>query len=92
MENKELMQPYLCRGLKEPQQQMTCVKVLMSLMWWMPNEVYWINYGCQRKAQDGSFNWVRPCPPHVICSWLKSLDTGNEKPYCPESPDYRKPQ
>ena len=67
------------------------MKVLSSLLWWMPSEVYWINYGCQR-SRDGEWSWVRPCPPHVICSWLKSLDTGNEKAFCPEDPTYRKPQ
>jgi hypothetical protein len=40
LENKEMQQPYLCRGLKTPLQQMTCVKVLLSLIWWMTNEVY----------------------------------------------------
>lgn len=120
--NKANLQPYLCRGLREPAQQMAvrvcgwragsgqlalcrarakcciaratpsqCVKVLLSLMWWLPSETYWINYGCQRQS-GGQWAWVRPCPPHIICSWLKSLDSGNEKPFCPESPDYRKPQ
>lgn len=86
-----MLQPYLCRGLRDPQQQIACVKVLMSLMWWMPNEVYWINYGCQR-AKGDSWLWVRPCPPHVICSWLRTLESGNEKPFCPASNEYRKPQ
>lgn len=68
-----------------------CVKVLLSLLWWMPNEVYWINYGCQR--MDGEkWTWVRPCPAHAICSWIKSLDSGNETPYCPADANYRKPQ
>ena len=63
----------------------------MSLLWWLMNEVYWIQYGCQRKVGD-VWTWVRPCPAHVICGWLKTVDSGNEKPYCPDSPDYRRPQ
>lgn len=121
LENKEMLQPYLCRGLKDPSQQLTvrflprcqlcltlplqfpvscrkpttfcvqCVKVMLSLMWWLPSEAYWINYGCQRN-NGGTWAWVRPCSPHVICSWLKALDAGNEQPFCPEDPTYRKPQ
>jgi hypothetical protein len=38
-----------------PPTRMQCVKVLMSLLWWMDNEVYWINYGCQRNVNN---NWA----------------------------------
>ncbi len=49
MENKQMRQPFLCRGLKAAQYQQACVSVLVSLMWWLENEVYWVNYGCQRQ-------------------------------------------
>lgn len=49
LENKQMRQPFLCRGLKAAQYQQVCVSVLVSLMWWLENEVYWVNYGCQRQ-------------------------------------------
>jgi len=49
LENKQMRQPFLCRGLKAPQYQQVCVSVLVSMMWWLENEVYWVNYGCQRQ-------------------------------------------
>lgn len=42
VENKEQHQPFLCRGLKNPEYQQTCVSILVSLMWWLENEVYWL--------------------------------------------------
>jgi hypothetical protein len=33
-------------------------------MWWITNEVYWLNYGCQRTTDAGATEWVRPCPAH----------------------------
>jgi hypothetical protein len=31
-----------------------CVSVLTSMMWWLENEVYWNNYGCERNMNG---NW-----------------------------------
>lgn len=89
IQNKELHQPFLCRGLKEPSQQQTCVTVLVSLMWWLENQVYWVNYGCQRAADAGAWEWVKPCPAHAICSWIQNLY--DRQPYCPADPNFRKP-
>jgi hypothetical protein len=89
IENKEQHQPYLCRGLKDPNYQKGCVEVMESLMWWLTNEVYWLNYGCQR-TQNGAVEWVRPCPAHAVCSWIEHLYT--RTPFCPLDPYYKKPQ
>lgn len=89
VENKEQHQPYLCRGLKDPSYQQSCVQVMNSLMWWLTNEVYWLNYGCQRQM-NGAVEWVRPCPAHAVCSWIEQLYT--RTPFCPADPYYQKPQ
>jgi len=89
--NKEQHQSYLCRGLAVESQQKVCVQVLESLMWWVTNEVYWLNYGCQRTTDSGATEWVRPCPAHVVCGWLEDLNT--RKPFCnPPDPQYPKPK
>jgi len=89
IENKEQHQPYLCRGLKDPNYQKACVETMESLMWWLTNEVYWLNYGCQREM-NGAVEWVRPCPAHAVCSWIEQLYT--RTPFCPADPYYKKPQ
>eukprot|EP00742_Colponemidia_sp_Colp-10_P000534 GILJ01000582.1.p1 GENE.GILJ01000582.1~~GILJ01000582.1.p1 ORF type:complete len:348 (+),score=44.36 GILJ01000582.1:71-1045(+) len=88
IENKEQHQHYLCRGLKDPAYQQICEQVMESMMWWLVNEVYWVNYGCQRTfAQE--VQWVRPCPAHVICGWLENLY--DRMGYCPPDPEFKKP-
>jgi len=89
VENKQQHQSYLCRGLANVVQQKMCVQVLESLMWWLTNEVYWINYGCQRQTDAGTTDWVRPCPAHVVCGWLEDLRT--RKPFCTPDAAYPKP-
>jgi hypothetical protein len=89
IENKEMHQPFLCRGLKDPAYQQTCVTVLISLMWWLENQVYWLNYGCQRSSESNQWEWVKPCPAHAVCSWLQNLY--DRQSYCPLDPKYRKP-
>lgn len=89
VENKEQHQPFLCRGLKPPQYQQSCVSVLVSLMWWLENEVYWLNYGCQRQGSGASWEWVKPCPAHAVCSFIKSMY--DRSSFCPEDPNYKKP-
>lgn len=88
IENKSQNQPYLCRGLKDKTYQQHCVQVMESLMWWLTNEVYWLNYGCQRTSS--TVEWVRPCPAHAVCSWLEHLYL--RKPFCPVDPQFQKPQ
>lgn len=88
LENKQMHQPFLCRGLKDPAYQQTCVTVLISMMWWLENQVYWINYGCQREG-GGAWEWVKPCPAHAICAWIQNLY--DRQPFCPVDPKYRKP-
>jgi len=89
--NKEQKQSYLCRGLTVDSQQKVCVQVLESMLWWVTNEVYWLNYGCQRTSDGGATEWVRPCPPHVVCGWLEDLNS--HKPFCnPPDPQYPKPK
>jgi len=88
LENKMQRQPFVCRGLKDPSYQQICVQVMESLMWWISNEVYWVNYGCQMN-NNGAVQWVRPCPAHAVCSWLQHLYL--RKPYCAADPNYPKP-
>jgi len=88
MENKMQHQPYLCKGLKDPHYQNLCVQVMESLMWWVSNQVYWVNYGCQMN-QNGAVSWVRPCPAHATCSWLQHLYL--RKPFCAEDKNFPKP-
>ena len=88
VENKEQHQPYLCKGLKDPHYQNVCVQVMESLMWWVSNEVYWLNYGCQMN-QNGAVSWVRPCPAHAVCSWLQHLYL--RKPFCAIDKNFPKP-
>lgn len=87
IQNKQNGQPYLCRGLTDPGYQKACVRVLESMLWWLPNEVYWMNYGCQKSG--GNNDWYRNCPPHAICSWLQDL-TSNQ-PFCPVDPEFPRP-
>ena len=87
LKNKADGQPYLCRGLKDKTFQDQCVKVLESMMWWLENQVYWNNFGCQMSSKP---DWLRPCPAHVICGWLKPLDNP-EKTFCPTDENFQKP-
>jgi len=89
IENKQRRQPYLCRGLKDANYQKYCVRVMESLMWWINNEVYWINYGCERLT-NGAKEWVRPCPSTAICSWLQDFEIKDA--FCPEDPAFPKPE
>ena len=125
VENKQMHQPFLCRGLKDPAYQQTvsirivktalsfkqlrtspnlnpnslscdllrlvpqCVTTLISLMWWLENQVYWVNYGCQRQSGSGQWEWVKPCPAHAICAWMQNLY--DRQSFCPADPKYRKP-
>jgi len=89
IENKEQHQPFLCRGLKAPSQQQTCVSVLVSLFWWLENQVYWVNYGCQRQGTGSAWEWVKPCPAHAVCSFIQSLY--DRTAFCPTDPNYKKP-
>jgi len=89
LENKQQHQSYLCRSLTAKSQQQICVRVLESLVWWITNEVYWVNYGCQRKSPNGGTEWVRPCPAHVICGWIQDLY--ERKPFCNADPNYPTP-
>jgi len=89
LENKEQHQPFLCRGLKSPAYQQSCVSVLVSLMWWLENQVYWVNYGCQRQGASNNWEWVKPCPAHAICSFIQSLY--DRSSFCPEDAKFRKP-
>jgi len=88
LENKQQHQPYLCKGLKDSHYQSICVQVMESLLWWISNEVYWVNYGCQMN-QNGAISWVRPCPAHAICSWIQHLYL--RKPFCTEDKNFPKP-
>lgn len=89
--NKQQKQSYLCRGLTAESQQKVCTQVLESMMWWLNNQVYWNEYGCQRTTDSGATEWVRPCPAHVICGWIEDLNT--RKPFCnPPDPQYPKPK
>ena len=89
VENKQMHQPFLCRGLKDPAYQQTCVSALISMMWWLENQVYWVNYGCQRKGANDQWEWVKPCPAHAVCSWMQNLY--DREPFCPLDPKYQKP-
>jgi hypothetical protein len=89
VENKQMHQPFLCRGLKDPAYQQTCVSALISMMWWLENQVYWVNYGCQRKGTNDQWEWVKPCPAHAVCSWMQNLY--DREPFCPLDPKYQKP-
>jgi len=89
VENKLRRQPYLCRGLKDANYQKYCVRVLDSLLWWVENEVYWVNYGCERD-NNGVKEWVRPCPAVAICSWLQDFESKDT--FCNADPMYPKPQ
>jgi len=88
VENKQRRQPYLCRGLKDPKYQQQCVRVLEALMWWNENQVYWMNYGCQREV-NGVKEWIRPCPSAVICSWIRDFETRDS--FCPSEAEYPTP-
>lgn len=89
VESKQQHQPYLCRGLKDPNYQKSCVKVMESLMWWLTNQVYWMNYGCTRTT-NGATSWVRPCPAHAVCSWIEDLSTRTT--FCPADINFKKPE
>ena len=44
--------------------------------------------GCKRKLAVGEA-FVRPCPPHAICSWLSSPNYN--VPFCPWDGQYSAP-
>jgi len=88
VDNKEQHQAYLCRQLSLPSEQRVCVRVLESLMWWITNEVYWLNYGCLWKTASAT-EWKRPCPSRVVCGWIEDLYA--RKPFCNANPEFPRP-
>ena len=60
-----------------------------SILHWYPNVVYWsYTGGCKRQLATGE-TFVRPCPPHAICSWLSSPNY--TMPFCPWDNQYMAP-
>jgi hypothetical protein len=70
-----------------------CVNTLLSTFWWMDNVMYWMNYGCS-KIVAGKPQWIKPCPPDAICSWIKQIaaDENGDTHFCGERPEYVKPE
>ena len=54
------------------------------------NEVYWVNYGCERSSETKEWSWVKPCPAHAICSFIQNMY--NKQPFCPPDSNFRKPK
>ena len=98
LENKNNNQPFLCRNIRHPKYQQDCVNVLVSLMWWLQSQTYWIHFGCFQNfgstgaaGKSNDWRWVKPCPPHAVCSWIKNIY--DQQPYCPPADDsFAKPQ
>ena len=67
-----------------------CIAMRAVLLFFLTNTVYWTHYGCLRlgPAPSSTF-WQRPCPPHVICSWIRQLSSG--RPFCPRDTRYPEP-
>lgn len=86
MRNKIDQQPYLCRGLKDKAFQDECVKVLKSMMWYLENVVYMVNFGCAKES-----DWVSPCDPHAMCGFFGPVDDP-ENTFCPPDPKFSKPE
>ena len=79
--------PFLCHGLEYYFE--TCNDVVASILHWYPNVVYWsYTGGCTKKGAVGE-TFVRPCPPHAICSWLASPNYN--QPFCPWDGQYAAP-
>ena len=79
--------PFLCHGLEFYFE--TCNDVVASILHWYPNVVYWsYTGGCTKKGAVGE-TFVRPCPPHAICSWLASPNYN--QPFCPWDGQYAAP-
>ena len=79
--------PFLCHGLEFYFE--TCNDVLASILHWYPNVVYWsYTGGCKRQLATGEV-FVRPCPPHAMCSWLSSPNYN--MPFCPYDNQYMAP-
>lgn len=58
----------------------------------MDNVVYWQHYGCQTMVEgSSSWQWVKPCPAHAVCSWIKRLDTDEQESFCGQDDRFRKP-
>ena len=79
--------PFLCHGFEYYFE--TCNDVVASILHWYPNVVYWsYTGGCTKKGAVGE-TFVRPCPPHAICSWLASPNYN--QPFCPWDGQYAAP-
>ena len=80
--------PHLCAGMEYYFD--TCNDVLVSLLHWAPNVAFWAQTGgCDRAQEAGGFKRMKPCPPHVVCSWLVSPNY--HAPFCPWDGAWRAP-
>ena len=67
----------------------TCAEVLRSFTLWTKWIDLWLrDLGCHKVGPNG-LSLARPCPGHVVCSWITSpID---EAPFCAADASYRSP-
>jgi hypothetical protein len=80
-----MLLPAICSELyiKFPDAYATCHQVLNALSLNGNNVRYWLFEGCYKFEIYQAKEWVKPCPSHVMCAVLKTL---NNQPFCPALP------
>lgn len=64
---------------KFPEQYPCCKEVMNHLAINGNNIRYWLYHGCYMHEKYLTKEWLNPCPSHVICNTMRSVDN---KPFC----------
>lgn len=80
-----MLLPAICSEIyiKFPDAYAVCHQVLNSLSLNGNNVRYWLFEGCYKYEIYQAKEWVKPCPSHVMCTVLKTLDN---TPFCKPLP------
>jgi len=80
-----MLLPAICSEIyiSYPDAYAMCHQVLNSLSLNGNNVRYWLFEGCYKYEIYQAKEWVKPCPTHVMCTVLKSLDNN---PFCKPLP------
>lgn len=44
--------------------------------------MFWMQSGgCHKAIPGGGYKWMKPCAPHIVCSWI--ISPNYHIPFCP---------
>jgi hypothetical protein len=80
--------PHLCAGMEYYFD--SCNDALVSILHWYTSVMFWMQGGgCHKAMAGGGYKWMKPCAPHVVCSWI--ISPNYHIPFCPWDGRWRAP-